>query len=422
MARPVLYSATEHTVNMPLALTRAFSVAVLVVLSGGIAHGSPAAPRGEALRQAPVSSAQPLDQLLAPIALYPDQLLGQVLMCATDPVKVRQLDAFLKNNAALTGTDLQQAVRDKGFEPGFVMLALFPDVVAKMAVDQAWTMRLGEAFTNDRAGVMASIQRLRAQSQAAGTLKSTPQQTVETKTTASGEKAIVIEPANPQVVYVPQYNPTTVYTTAPSSTTVVVQQESSSTGAAVAGAAVGFAAGIAIGAAFDNDYYYGPRGWHGAPYMYNDAWDDWYDDREDAREDFYENREDARENYYENREDARENASQQRTERANTQSQQRTERQQTRQETRPQTQADVQQRRTEAQGRAEQARSSASTSGASLETRGAARDQGRAAPERSGTKSDAFSNYSSGRSERAASSRGQRSRSSSGGSRGGRRR
>ena len=410
-------------------IPRVVAGALLMVFIAGPAARTDARP---VARQAPAATAAgttALDALLAPIALYPDQLLSQVLMCATDPVKMRQLDAFLKNNASLTGTELQQAAKQKGFEPSFVNLALFPDVVAKMAIDQAWTMQLGEAFENDRNGVIGSVQRLRAQSQAAGTLKDTPQQKVETRTTKSGETAIVIEPANPQVVYVPQYNPTTVYTTAPASSTVVVQQESSSTGAAVAGAAVGFAAGIAIGAAFDNDYYYGPYGWHGGPYMYNDAWDDFYDDREDAREDFYDNREDAREDLSENREDARENAtdrrenaSESRSERTGTQSQQRTERQQTRQETAPQTQAEREQRRTDTQGRADQARSSGATAGASsYESRGGSRDQGRAAPERSGTKSDAFSNYSSGRSERASSSRGQRSRSSSGGGRGGRR-
>jgi hypothetical protein len=400
--------------------------AIVLMVAGGVTPPATSAPFTPEARAA-AADATTLDALLAPIALYPDQLLAQLLLCSTDPIAVRQLDAFLKTNASLSGTALQEAVRAKGFEPSFVMLALFPDVVAKMAIDQNWTMQLGEAFTNDRAGVMASVQRLRGQSKSAGTLKSSAQQTVETKTTSSGETVIVIEPANPQVVYVPQYNPTTVYTTAPSSTTVVVQQESSSTGAAVAGAAVGFAAGIAIGAAFDNDYYYGPYGWHGGPAMYNDAWDDWYDDREDAREDWYENREDAREDMYENRENARESAnerresaSQQRSERASTQQQQRSERQQSGQASAP-TQAERDQRRADAQGRVDQARTGSATS-ASTASSGRTREQTRATPERKGTSSDAFSNYSSGRSERAASSRGQRSRSSSGGSRGGRRR
>ena len=100
---------------------------------------------------------------------------------------------------------------------------------------------------------------------------------------------IVIEPANPQVVYVPQYNPQTVYVASPS--TVVVKEEDN-TAEAVAAGLIGFTAGIAIGAAIDNDYYYGPYGWRGGGYMYNDGWDDWYDDREDAREDWQDHRED----------------------------------------------------------------------------------------------------------------------------------
>ena len=82
-----------------------------------------------------------------------------------------------------------------------------------------------------------------------------------------------------------------------------MQEEDDDAAEAMAAGLIGFTAGIAIGAAMDNDYYYGPYGWHGSPYMYNDAWDDWYDDREDAREDWYDNREDAREDYADHRED-----------------------------------------------------------------------------------------------------------------------
>lgn len=366
-----------------------------------------------------------LDTLLAPVALYPDQLLAQMLLCAARPDEVQRLSTWLKQTKGAKGSQLQEAAQKAGFEPSFVALSLFPQVVDQMAADPTWTAELGQAFAVDRNAVFASVQRLRAQSQAVGNLKDTPQQNVETRTTQSGQQVIVIEPANPQVVYVPQYNPQVIYTQ-PVTQTVVVQQEAN-TGAAVAAGAIGFAAGIAIGAAIDNDYYYGPYGWRGGAYMYNDAWDDWYDDREDAREDFYEHREDAREDLSENREDlARERgersstAQQQRTERAETAQQQRTERTQTRQEGRPDTQAQREQRRTEAQGASTQARSTdrAAAAGAtSYEARGRSQAQGQRSVDRSGTRSDAFSGYSSGRSERAASSRGQRSRSSSGGGR-----
>src|SRR5580765_5654594 len=132
----------------------------------------------------PSQAAQPLtslDKLLAPIALYPDSLLAQMLMSASDPAKVKELDAWLKANQNLKGTPLQDAAVKAGFEPSFVALTLFPQVVEKMAVQSAWTKILGQSFTADRTGVFASIQRLRLQAKNVGTLKSTPQQEVEVK-------------------------------------------------------------------------------------------------------------------------------------------------------------------------------------------------------------------------------------------------
>ena len=125
-------------------------------------------------------------------------------------------------------------------------------------------------------------------------------------------------------------------------------------GEAVAAGLIGFTAGIAIGAAMDNNYYYGPYGWHGGGYMYNDAWDDYYDHREDAREDWQDNREDL----VEERSDRAENRSEQRTERAGTTQEQRTDRQQTRQENRPESQAQRTERSTQAQGASTQSATS----------------------------------------------------------------
>jgi hypothetical protein len=384
-------------------------VAVLVLAGPTTSGAAPLAPQAQG--GAALSPAY-LDQLLAPVALYPDQLLAQILLCSGNPSKVGELSAWLKQMSKVKGTALQEAAQKAGFEPSFVALAPFPQVVDLMAGNLKWTSQLGGAFAVDRGAVFDSIQRLRKQSQAAGNLRSTPQQTVETRTTESGQQVIVIEPANPQVVYVPQYNPQVVYTQ-PATTTVVVQEEHHDDDAAVAGAVIGFAAGVAIGAAIDNHYYYGPYGWHGGAYMYNDAWDDWYDDREDAREDWYENREDAREDWQDHREDT----AGERSERASNAQEQRTERQQAR--STPEAQAQRDERRTEAQGRVEQARS---TGGAPQATTASTQERGsgeraRASGERAGTRSDAFSGYSDGRSTRSASSRGERSRSRSGGGR-----
>ena len=286
-------------------------IAAAVVLF--VACGSPA--RTQAAQQ-PTDT---LDQVLAPIALYPDQLLAQMLMSATDPSKVSELDKWMKSNANLKGTQLQDAAVKAGFDASFVALVLFPQVVSYMAEQIAWTRVLGQAFTSDRSAVFASIQRLRKQAQSVGTLKDTPQQEVETKTTSSGEQVIVIEPTNPQIVYVPQYNTEVVYTQAP--TTVIVQEDNDAD-VAVAAGLIGFTAGIAMGAAINNNYYYGPYGFYGGGYMYNDAWDDYYDAREDAREDWTDHREDLveergdrRENQQENRSDRLENTQEQRTDR-----------------------------------------------------------------------------------------------------------
>jgi hypothetical protein len=344
-----------------------------------------------------------LDRLLAPIALYPDQLLAQMLVCATKPGDVVALNGWLTTTTRLKGSELQDAAVAAGFEPSFVALALFPQTVKMMADQLDSTTRIGQAFTANRSDVFASIQRLRAQAKQAGNLKTTSQQEVETRTTSAGQEVIVIEPANPQVVYVPQYNSQVVYTQ-PASTSTVVIQESSSSADAAAAAMIGFTAGIAIGAAIDNDYYYGPYGWHGGAYMYNDAWDDYYDAREDAREDWSDHRQDMAE---------------ERSDRLENTQEQRTERQENRQENRPENRSAAAESR--AQNRTSS--SSATTRTANAESRGYTSSSGRAAStQRSSSGSDAFSGYSSGKSTQAASSRGQSSRSSSRRSSGGGRR
>ena len=335
-----------------------------------------------------------LDELLAPIALYPDSLLAQMLMSATDAAKITELDKWLKANQTLKGTPLQDAAVKAGFDASFVALTLFPQVVAKMADQIAWTRVLGQAFTSDKSAVFASIQKLRLQAKKVGTLKSSPQQEVETKTTSAGQEVIVIEPTNPQIVYVPQYNTEVVYTQAP--TSVVVIEEDDDADEAIAAGLIGFTAGIAIGAAMDNNYYYGPYGFHGGAYMYNDAWDDYYDHREDAREDWQDHREDLGEE----RGDRAENRSEQRTERAGTTQEQRTDRQQTRQENRPESQAQrtTPSERASTQSTTSQAQRSSRTG--SAEARGygdGSRSQAAKPTQRSGG-SDAFSGYSSGQS------------------------
>ena len=220
---------------------------------------SGAQPQGSA------SEMKPLDQLLAPIALYPDGLLAQVLACATSPQQVTEMNDWMLQNMQLHGTDLQDAANQQGFDASFVALSLFPDVIKMMASNIAWTTEVGKAFLSDQKGVMDSVQKLRAQAQAVGNLKTTPQQEVITQSQA-GQQVIVIQPANPQVVYVPVYNTQTVYTSPPPAPTTSSSSSNDSDKTAAA-ALIGFGLGIAIGASMNNNYYYGPY----APYGYG-AW------------------------------------------------------------------------------------------------------------------------------------------------------
>jgi Protein of unknown function (DUF3300) len=368
-------------------------------------------PQGQAEAQTAEQTNAALDQMLAPIALYPDPLLAQMLMSASDPAKVTELDKWLKSNQKLKGTQLQDAAVKAGFDASYVALVLFPQVVTYMAQNIPWTTSLGQWFTTNRNAIFASIQRLREQAQNVGTLKSSAQQQVETKTTSTGQEVIVIEPTNPQVVYVPQYNPQVVYTQPPT-TTVIIQEDDDDAEEAIAAGLIGFTAGIAIGAAMDNNYYYGPYGWHGGGYMYADAWDDYYDAREDAREDYIDHREDLAEE----RTDRRENTQEQRTDRQENRQENRPEATDTQraqaQERAQQRQADTQtQRSTQAQGASTQSTTERSRTG-SAEARGYSSGSARTQSTTSQRSSDAFSGYSNGSSQRASSSRGQQSRSS----------
>lgn len=157
---------------------------------------------------APPYSAAQLDQLLAPIALYPDALLGQILMASTYPLEVVEAARWAADpaNAALTGDALISALETLDWDPSVKALVPIPSVLQMMNSRLDWMQRLGDAFLVQKADVMDAVQRLRRQAQSAGTLMSTPQQTVTTE----GE-AIGIEPASPDVLYVPAYDPGVVY-------------------------------------------------------------------------------------------------------------------------------------------------------------------------------------------------------------------
>lgn len=151
-----------------------------------------------------------LDQMLAPIALYPDALLSQTLMAATYPLEVVEAARWTQANPNLKGDAAVAAVKDKSWDVSVKSLVAFPQVLSMMNNNLDWTQKLGDAMIGQQKDVADSVQRLRAKAAAAGNLKTTPQQKVTTQSSGSGN-AIVIEPANPEVIYVPYYNPTWAY-------------------------------------------------------------------------------------------------------------------------------------------------------------------------------------------------------------------
>jgi hypothetical protein len=172
----------------------------------------PATAQGSAPRaqQAPqdtqILTANQLTDLVAPIALYPDPLLTQVLVASTYPLEVVEAQQWLQRNHTLTGTQLMDAARQQNWDPSVQALVAFPDVLNWLNSDIRWTRDLGNAFLAQQADVMSAVQRLRASATANGRLVSTPQQTVTTQT-QDGQSEIAIQPANPEVIYVPVYAP-----------------------------------------------------------------------------------------------------------------------------------------------------------------------------------------------------------------------
>lgn len=182
--------------------------AAVVVAIAMLAPGTIGVIPASAQTYMPAATTAELDALLAPIALYPDPLLAQILMAATYPAEVAQAAAWQQEpaNAGLAGPALAAALAQLPWDPSVKSLLQFPQVLQMMAANPQWLQQLGAAFIGQQADVAASVQRLRHLALAAGTLVSTPQQTVSVQ----GD-IIAIEPASPQTVYMPLYNPAAVY-------------------------------------------------------------------------------------------------------------------------------------------------------------------------------------------------------------------
>jgi hypothetical protein len=153
-------------------------------------------------------SQEELDQMMAPIALYPDSLLAQVLMASTYPLEIVQADRFAKKNKDLKGDKLLEAAKNEDWDPTVKSLLQFPDVISMMSDKLDWTTKLGDAFLAQQKDVMDSVQRLRKKANEAGNLKTTKEQKVIVE-----KETIIIQSASPELIYVPAYNPTVVYGT-----------------------------------------------------------------------------------------------------------------------------------------------------------------------------------------------------------------
>ena len=165
----------------------------------------------------PSFSKEQIDQMVAPIALYPDSLLSQILMAATYPADVAEAAKWSKANPKASGEEAVKSVESQSWDPSVKALVAFPQVLNMMGDKPDWVQNLGDAFLASSKDVLDSAQRLRAQAKQAGNLESTQQQkiVVEASPEQPATQVIKIEPADPQVVYVPSYNPTVVYGTWP---------------------------------------------------------------------------------------------------------------------------------------------------------------------------------------------------------------
>jgi len=199
-------------------------------------------------------------QLVAPIALYPDALVGQVLAASTYPTQVVEADRWLQQNPG-QGEALGSAVDKQPWDPSIKGLTQFPDVLNNMSKNITWTSALGDAYFNDPESVMNAIQALRKDAESSGNLKSNSQQAVKTE-----GQTIIIEPADPTVVYVPSYSPAVVYGTA------IAPYPGYSGWDVAAASAISFGVGTLVGAAAGGwGWGWGHWGadWHGGNVSFN---------------------------------------------------------------------------------------------------------------------------------------------------------
>jgi hypothetical protein len=204
---------------------------------------------------APQISADQLDSLVAPVALYPDPMLSQVLVASTYPLEIVQAQQWVQQNSNLKGSALADAAKKQDWDPSVQAMVAFPDLLKRLSDNIKYTTDLGNAFLAQQSDVMDAIQRMRKKAQDSGKLVSNEQQVVETKTEES-KTVVVIQPANPEVVYVPSYNPTVIWG-APA-----YPYPPYPWGGMLAASAISFGVGVAVGAMWGGGWGWG-MGWGG---------------------------------------------------------------------------------------------------------------------------------------------------------------
>jgi hypothetical protein len=182
----------------------------IVLIPGDVLAYAPQSPAPPAAGQPAKLPPDQIDSLVAPIALYPDPLLAQVLAASTYPLEIVLLQRWLESHKNLRDKALADAVAKQPWDPAVQALAAMPDLVKRLSDDIQWTTDLGNAFLGQQSDVMDAVQRMRRKAEGMGALKTTQQQTVQTEV-VDNKNVIVIEPANPEVIYVPSYDPVAVY-------------------------------------------------------------------------------------------------------------------------------------------------------------------------------------------------------------------
>lgn len=217
----------------------------------------PVAAVAQAPAQNELLKPEQLDQLVAPIALYPDALVSEVLMASTYPLEVVEAARWAEQNKSLKGEQLKQAADKQSWDDSVKSLTATPDVLGMMSSKLDWTQKLGDAVLAQQADIMDAVQRLRNKAEANGKLTTTSQQTVK-KTRQANREVIVIEPTEPNTVYVPYYDPAVVYGAwpYPAYPPYAFAYPGYIPGAAIA-TGLAFSAGFAVGAWAWHDHYWG---------------------------------------------------------------------------------------------------------------------------------------------------------------------